>query len=159
MKINVSRSPDRYSFLKSHTQHNDDEFLQYCQRVSDNHYHKFDDPSMRENNLEYDLLTIDWILQKVRNSDTYAQNLYAAMCNNSFQKIDSASEESSWSVSWRYAGGIIADMQQKGDYIDWYCSGIFDPEATNTNDFVQESYVTDEIEEDLKSLGWKVYNK
>mgnify|MGYP003705677079 CR=1 FL=1 len=28
----------------------------------------------------------DWILEKVRESDVYAQHLYAAMCNNEFQK-------------------------------------------------------------------------
>jgi hypothetical protein len=49
---------------------------------------KWDDPKSRELNLEYDLVTTDWILAKARASEAYAQNLYAAMCNNDFQRND-----------------------------------------------------------------------
>jgi hypothetical protein len=71
-----------------------------------------------------------------------------------------------WSASWRHAGGIVADMQEKGDYIEWYCSGIGNQEAgfgldgyeptpdPDGRDYVPESVVTDEIREDLKKLGW-----
>ena len=65
-------------------------------------------------------------------------------------------KESTWSCSWRYAGGIIADMRQEGDYIDWYCSGIRD---SYTGGYVSESVVTDEIREDLKRLGWIIVNE
>lgn len=132
---------------------------------------KFDDPKSRINNLEYDLLTTDWILEKVRNDEAYAQNLYASMCNTDFVRNDvwPLLKGEKWSCSWRYAGGIIADMKQKGDYIDWYCSGIRndsyqDHELTEeqrqrlevTNKFVGEGYVTDEIRADLLKLGWVV---
>jgi hypothetical protein len=40
------------------------------------------------NNMEYDMSQADWFLSKVRGSDNYAQNLYAALCNNQFQKQD-----------------------------------------------------------------------
>lgn len=120
--------------------------------------HKFDDPASREDNLEYDLLTTDWILEKVRSNEAYAQNLYAAMCNNSFKK-----NEKEWYCSWRYAGGIVADMRQEGDYIDWYCSGIRnidDDEEVNKlwdgRNYVREEVVTEEISEDLEKLGWIV---
>lgn len=120
--------------------------------------HKFDEPVSRKNNLEYDLLTTDWILEKVRSNKAYAQNLYAAMCNNSFEK-----NGVSWYCSWRYSGGIVANMRQEGDYIDWYCSGIrnidYDEEANKAWDgrnYVREEIVTEEIEEDLKKLGWTV---
>lgn len=116
----------------------------------------------QKNNLEYDLLSADWILEKVRNSDTYAQNLYAALCNNEFIKNEvwPILKEDTWGCSWRYAGGMIADMQEKGDYMDWYCSGIFDP-ATPSKKYVSESIVTDEIKDDLLKLGWLVrkYNE
>jgi hypothetical protein len=62
--------------------------------------------------------------------------------------------EQTWSCSWRYAGGIIADMRQQGDYIDWYCSGI--RIENDGSDFVSECVVTDEIRQDLLKLGWKV---
>lgn len=114
------------------------------------------------NNMEYDLRSTEWILEKVRNSDSYAQNLYAAMCNRDFTKNDvwPILVEQKWSCSWRHAGGIIADMLQKGDYIDWYCSGIGDGlgngDKTGEKGFVSEGVVTDEIREDLLKLGWIV---
>jgi hypothetical protein len=124
------------------------------------HRSRFDDPERRENNLEYDLLTTDWILEKVRASEVYAQNLYAAMCNNSFLKLEVLPilANATWHCSWRYAGGIIADMRQQGDYIDWYCSGIRDSDSP-ANGLVGESFVTDEIRADLLKLGWKVINE
>ena len=132
---------------------------------------KFDDPKSRVNNLEYDLLTTDWILEKVRNDEAYAQNLYASMCNTDFVRNDvwPLLTDKRWSCSWRYAGGIIADMRQEGDYIDWYCSGIrgdiaesFNPTLEQiermkiTERFVGEGCVTDEIRADLLKLGWVV---
>jgi len=126
-------------------------------------------------NMEYDLRSTQWICDKAKGDDVYAQNLYAAMCNNEFTKNDVIPilTEKKWSCSWRYAGGIIADMQEKGDYIDWYCSGIRD--ATDLDDdqfqqltreqqetyiqnkaYVSESVVTDEIRADLLKLGWIV---
>lgn len=118
--------------------------------------------SDHDNDMEWDLRTTDWILEKVRASDTYAQNLYAAMCNNDFQKLEVMPilKDEVWHCSWRYAGGIIADMRQQGDYIDWYCSGIGDGLGNGDSDgskgYVGESVVTDEIRADLKQLGWIV---
>lgn len=118
------------------------------------------DPTWQKNNLEWDLRTTDWILSKVRSSESYAQNLYAAMCNNGFIKNEMwpILAEQEWSCTWRYAGGIIADMRQQGDYIDWYCSGIGDGlgngDLDGTKGYVPEGVVTEEIEEDLRKLGW-----
>jgi hypothetical protein len=144
-----------------------EDYLDMFDKMINQHEHKFDDPKSRENSMEYDLLTTDWILTKTRTSESYAQNLYAAMCNNDFQKLDVLPilKNQTWSASWRYAGGIIADMQQKGDYIDWYCSGMgglnreFDSEETNEQwqkrtGYVPEGLVTDEIRTDLQQLGW-----
>ena len=134
------------------------------------------DLEWRENNMEYDLRSTDWILEKVRKSNAYAQNLYAAMCNNDFQKNEFMPRLAgkTWGCSWRHAGGIIADMKQEGDYIDWYCSGIKNDapvlldeqfaELTEeqkayyieSKSHVGESFVTDEIRADLKKLGWDV---
>lgn len=135
------------------------------------------DPDWQKDNLEWDLRTTDWILEKVRKEEHYAQNLYAAMCNNEFTKNDAwpILSKATWSCSWRYAGGIVADMRQEGDYIDWYCSGIrntlseeelremtqeqIDRYNTIYKNYVSESVVTDEIREDLFKLGWLVIDE
>ena len=124
---------------------------------------RLNDKSWQDFNLEWDLRTCDWMLEKVRLSDRYAQNLYAALCNNEFAKdtnVFKLLKEDYWSCSWRHAGGIIADMRGSGDYIDWYCSGIRGSYDENTkpenNGFVSEGEVTDEIVTDLERLGWIV---
>lgn len=171
----VSKSPERHTFQKEGYVKRQEEkgesvnedYLDWFEKVLDEHQHKFDDPESRQNNMEYDLLTTDWILEKVRASDAYAQNLYAAMCNMQWRKREMWPElkEQNWSCSWRYAGGIVADMRQEGDYIDWYCSGMgglnqeYDGEETNEQwqartGYVPESVVTEEIERDLNQLGW-----
>ena len=120
------------------------------------------DPEWQRDNLEYDLRSTKWICDKVRASDAYAQNLYAAMCNQDWQQIDVMPilRDQRWSCSWRYAGGIIADMRESGDYIDWYCSGIGSVEEgfglghASGEGYVPEGHVTEEIEADLRQLGW-----
>ena len=79
-----------------------------------------------EHDLETDLSKTSWIVDKIRNDDSYAQNLYAALCNNQFQKSEiwPILKDEVWSCSWRYAGGVIADIREQGDYMDWYCSGM-----------------------------------
>ena len=129
-------------------------------------------PGWQQNNLEYDLRNTSWILKKVENK-IYAQNLYAALCNIRWQQreVFPILKEEFWSCSWRQAGGIIADMQGTGDYIDWYCSGIVQQLSQDEIDqldeslrneynieqhhYVSEGVVTTEIEQDLKRLGWQ----
>lgn len=166
MSKKLSSSSDRYTFQarKSNGQLDDD----FWEQVRNSELVKEQDPEWQKDNLEYDLRTTDWILEKVRTNDTYAQNLYAAMCNNDFQRADlwPILTDKFWHCSWRYAGGIIAHMRQRGDYIDWYCSGIRNEAAfngdTNTDivydekKYVPESVVTEEIENDLGKLGWIV---
>lgn len=104
-------------------------------------------------NLERDMKDAKWFVDKVRASESYSQNLYAALCNNAFQKLDVMPilKDEIWSCTWRYAGGIVADIRCEGDYIDWYCSGIGDPLPLG---FVHEQRITEEIAEDFKQLGW-----
>jgi hypothetical protein len=102
---------------------------------------------MNTNNLERDLILSEYIIDKCRNSLSYSQNLYAAMCNNLFYK-----EDKEWGCSWRWAGGIVADIRDVGeDYLDFYCSGI---SSGDIDGYVSESVVTDEIRSDLLQLGW-----
>lgn len=124
--------------------------------------------------LEQDLLASPLMLAKVRGSAIYAQHLYAAMCNQMFAKNEvwSQLKGETWSCSWRYAGGIVADMREQGDYLDWYCSGIKGSGLTDeeynqlsrseqelyieTRKYVGEGHVTNEIRDDLLTLGWHV---
>jgi len=116
-----------------------------------------------------DMMDCQWLKDKVRASDSYAQNLYAAMCNMQWQKRDVMPilKDELWGCSWRSAGGIIAQIQGKGDYMDWYCSGMggfaaledeTEEEAQahfRARGYVPEGHVTEEIQEDLFKLGWQ----
>ena len=178
----ISRSLERHTFqrdsyIERMTENGEpvnQEQLDMYDEMIEAHSQKFNDPASRKDNMEYDLLTTDWILEKVRESDLYAQNLYASMCNREFIKHDVMPilKNQRWSCSWRYAGGIIADMQQKGDYMNWYCSGIRGDKlsteefeklsleqqarAKEYDAYVGEGVVTDEIRKDLFRLGWVV---
>lgn len=118
------------------------------------------------NCFERELRSTDWICNKAKASKSYAQNIYAALCNQLWQKIDVLPilKDESWGCTWRHAGGIVADMIESGDYLDWYCSGIGPTGNGNghNNDpgltYVSEGTVTDEIREDFKRLGWRPFN-
>jgi hypothetical protein len=178
-KKKIASSPERNTFQKERylerqaeagkTPDNDPDtadMLDYYLKIIDDDKEKEVDPEWKKNNLEYDLRSTDWIVEKAKADETYAQNLYAALCNNEFQKLEVIPilKNQKWSCSWRYAGGIISDMREQGDYIDWYCSGIRDygddGESIDMGyikrKYVPESVVTDEIREDLKNLGWVV---
>lgn len=159
--MKISSSPDRHTFQKESYIRNckkknetiSEEYLKVLDTFKVMHDSRFNDPKSREYNLEYDLLTTDWILEKVRSSEVYAQHIYAALCNNDFMKNEvwPILNDNRWGCSWRSAGGIVADMRQHGDYIDWYCSG-----QSNNEKYVREGNVTDEVREDLLKLGWLV---
>lgn len=148
-----STSPDRGSFYRGvwEKQLKDGKTTQ---ELYDNMMKILDESERREItedktfNLEYDLRSSPEILNKARNSEVYCQNLYAALCNNRFFYGDKE-----WTCSWRYSGGIIADILEKGDYIDWYCRGIG---ADRNSGYVAEGEVTEEIRLDLIKLGWIV---
>ena len=182
MMLKISRSPERNTFQKEKyiqrcTEEGKEPSKAYIRMYEEHNFDKLikeEDPNWRKDNMEYDLRSTDWILDKVRESNVYAQNLYASMCNNEFIKNDVIPilKNQRWSCSWRYAGGIIADMRQDGDYIDWYCSGIRgdrlseeefqklsleqQSKAKEYDAFVGEGVVTDEIRKDLFRLGWIV---
>lgn len=167
----LSKSPERHTFQKNSliersseagtlNDENVQETIKFYDELFEKVAQREQDPEWQKNNMEYELRTTDWILKKVRESETYAQNLYAAMCNNDFLKLEVMPilKNEKWHCSWRHAGGIIADMREEGDYMDWYCSGMGGVvgEHDDKKNFVNESVVTDEIREDLKRLGWCV---
>jgi hypothetical protein len=179
----ISSSPDRNTFqLENYVKRQEEagklpapEYLEMFKTWREQDEANIVDPEWQKDNMEYDLRSTQWIIDKVKDDEVYAQHLYASMCNNDFTKNDvwPILNEKRWSCSWRHAGGIIADMQEKGDYIDWYCSGIKDSKILDDDEyqaltkeqqegyiqgkkFVPESCVTDEIREDLLKLGWIV---
>ena len=172
----ISKSPERHTFQKEGYVKRCEEkgeepnpaYLEMYKTWREQDEENLVDPAWQKDNMEYNLRSTKWICDKVKTSDNYAQNLYAAMCNQDFQKQDvwPVLKNETWSCSWRSAGGIIADMREKGDYIDWYCSGIGNKEAgfgldgytptpdPDGRDYVPEGVVTEEIKMDLKQLGW-----
>ena len=182
----ISSSPDRNTFqLENYIKRQEEagklpapEYLEMFKTWREQDEANIVDPEWQKDNMEYDLRSTQWIIDKTKNDEVYAQHLYASMCNNDFTKNDvwPILTEKRWSCSWRHAGGIIADMQEKGDYIDWYCSGIRDAKVLDDDEFraltkeqqesyiqgkkfVPESCVTDEIREDLLKLGWIVVDE
>ena len=179
----ISKSPERHTFqadnyvkrCEEEGKEPSEDYLNLYKSAREQDEENMVDPKWKKDNLEYDLRATDWILEKVRGDDVYAQNLYAAMCNNEFIKREMwpILKDQRWSCSWRHSGGIIADMQEKGDYIDWYCSGIRDTRTLSESEqaalteqeqlaykagegYVGEGMVTDEIKDDLYKLGWLV---
>ena len=182
----ISSSPDRNTFqLENYVKRQEEagklpapEYLEMFKTWREQDEANIVDPEWQKDNMEYDLRSTQWIIDKVKGDEVYAQHLYASMCNNDFTKNDvwPILTEKRWSCSWRHAGGIVADMQGKGDYIDWYCSGIRDAKVLDDDEFraltkeqqesyiqgkkfVPESCVTDEIREDLLKLGWIVVDE
>lgn len=94
--------------------------------------------------LEKRLLSSDSLTERIHSDRNFAKALYAALCNNAFRHESSKSIDDYWSCSWRYAGGVVAQIEDLGgNYMDYYCSG-------------NEGKITPEIHELLASLGWSV---
>lgn len=125
----------------------------------------------KEDNLEYDLYSTDWIIAKVKSDEVYAQHLYAALCNNVFtpNKIWPILLEKTWSCSWRHAGAILSIMDGTNDYLNFYLSGLAANEDIEYSSrlsldqqieclkykaYVAEGVVTEEIRQDLFRMGW-----
>lgn len=178
----ISSSPKRHTFqaegyikrCEEKGEEPNEDYLDLYKSARQQDEENMANPAWQKDNLEYDLRSTAWILDKARSDEIYAQHIYAALCNNEFTKREMwpILKEQKWSCSWRHAGGIVADMRQEGDYIDWYCSGIKQdpPTEEEVNDlplkaqehvkkmqaYVPEGVVTDEIEKDLYKLGWIV---
>ena len=173
----VSKSPERHTFqvdgAKRRAEEKGEEvpeaYVKMWMSAKEQDEANLVDPEWQHNNLEYDLRSTEWILAKARASNSYAQNIYAALCNMRWQPLDvfPILKDEFWSCSWRSAGGIVADMLQTGDYINWYCSGMggldgdYDPDGGETFEqwqartgYVSEGTITDEILADFAALGW-----
>ena len=110
--------------------------------------------------LEKDISNSSIIIAYLKDKEV-ATEFYSALCNMRWEKIDERPDDiriidklkginsNIWSVSWRGAGAIIADIRNKHyntteDYMDYYSSGI-------------EGHVFPFVEQCFKELGWKKY--
>ena len=91
-------------------------------------------------------------------SKLIAINFYSAICNIDWCKIDIRSDDeklisklrgdstASWSASWRFAAGSIADIRHTHynsgeNYLDFYCAG-------------NEGTITNQVRQELYRIGW-----
>jgi len=173
----VASSPDRHTFQKEgyvkrceeEGKEPNPDYVAMYKTWKQLDEERIQDPDWQKNNMQYDLRSSKELCDKVKKYDNYAQNLYAAMCNMTWQRREFWQElkGETWSCSWRSSGGIIADMREQGDYIDWYCSGIgsqdtgyglsdHKPELDEDGrTYVPEGVITEEVELDLNRLGWR----
>ena len=100
------------------------------------------------------------LIDRVKNSsflgsfiDNYfAQNFYAALCNNEYVVDDT---DVIASYSWRSSGAIVAEIRNlvtgfNEGYMDWYCSGM---RVFHKDGYVEEGVLTEEIESCLIQIG------
>lgn len=80
----------------------------------------------------------DAIGKQICEDDEIAKSFWSALAN-----VDWAHPVDKLSVgySFRTAGGLIAEIRGKGDYMDWYCCGPY-------------SEVSDFIARSMKKKGW-----
>ena len=114
---------------------------------------------MKERDLSGEMAADRVLIEYLRDEDI-AKEFYAALCNMEWRPIKpilpddeeimkrlKGEEESTWSCSWRSAGGIIANIRHDNyntneNYMNFYCSG-------------SEGYVSPLVEECLKRMGWE----
>ena len=82
--------------------------------------------------------------ERMKADDSFCVQIWSALANKLW-KHESMDDDEEYSCTFRYAGGLIADILGRGGYMDWYCSG---PYAT----------VSDEIESGMKDIGWTHHN-
>ena len=90
-----------------------------------------------KNDFEKDIKSLK---RKMKKDRDFAIDVYRALCNMQWRKV--GTEDEIYSCTWRYAGGLVAKIRNKGeDYLHFYCSG-------------NEGIVTEEINKIFNGLGW-----
>lgn len=98
-----------------------------------------------ELHFEQDVMADEKIRTLIQQDATFAQELYASICN----LIWVSPNKNEYTASWRSAGDFVATVAGKGeDYLDYYCSG-------------GEGKVSARVENEMKRIGWswKRYKK
>ena len=84
----INSSPERHTFQKERYikrceekgKEPNPDYIEMYKTWREQEMEKLKDPDWQKDNMEYDLRSTKWICDKVKASDNYAQNLYAAMC-------------------------------------------------------------------------------
>ena len=92
----ISSSPKRHTFqMENYVKRREEqglepleEYIEMFKTWKQQDEENLVNPEWQKDNMEYDLRSTKWICDKVKAKESYAQNLYAAMCNNDFQKLD-----------------------------------------------------------------------
>lgn len=74
--------------------------------------------------------------------ETLCREVWSAMANVVWKNRDGAEA----SFTWRAAGGIIADILEDGDYMDWYCGS-------------EDGVVSDRVRAAMTAEGWTPINR
>ncbi|MGH2833222.1 MAG: hypothetical protein ACRDK2_10655 [Solirubrobacteraceae bacterium] len=108
--------------------------------MSDTHDQQGVEEATPQDDFEAFEVALRTLSERVRRDDVFARELYAALCNMRWRRSDSDAEPVS--MSWRYAGGVIAHLACKGEcYLDYYCSG-------------NEGVVSEQVRGALGGIGW-----
>lgn len=87
---------------------------------------------------DFEPVLIEALGERIKADRDFAVAVYASLCNVDWQHEDG----SRWSISWRGAGGLIAEIRDQDEcYLDFYCSG-------------NEGYVDELVAEAVAQQGW-----
>jgi hypothetical protein len=93
------------------------------------------------NDFETFEIALQTLSQRVNADETFARELYGALCNMRWCRVGSDKEPVS--MTWRYAGGVVAHLACRGGcYLDYYCAG-------------GEGTVSERVRATLGELGWE----
>lgn len=108
----ISSSPKRHTFQLEGAQRRAEEdgkelpeiYINMWKTAKEQDEANIVDPEWQKDNMEYDLRSTKWIIDKTKADDVYAQHLYASMCNNDFTKNDV------WPILTEKSGVVVGDM-------------------------------------------------
>lgn len=78
------------------------------------------------------------LAERVENDETFAHDLYGALCNTRWVH---AGSDVPYSFTWRAASELVADMRGTPDLFEYYCAG-------------GEGAVSEDVAYALERLGW-----
>lgn len=75
--------------------------------------------------------------ERIKQDSIFCKDIYSALTNLEWVQSDGTV----YGATFRYVGGLIADIREEGNYMDWYCCK-------------GEGFASDEIQEAMSMKGW-----